>query len=532
MSLLGIDAGTTGCKASVFSLEGRLLAQAYEEYDVQRPQPGWAELEAFEVWEKVKRAIARAAQATKRDPIAALAVSSLGEAMVPVTRDRRILGPALLNFDQRGAEYLPGLAAGLDNESLYRLNGNPLGNHFGLTKLIWLKQHRPELYAAADTFLHWSGFVAFMLGAEPHTDATLANRSLVFDLDRCDWSDELLAWAGLDREKLPEIVLSGNLVGHVHPLAAAELGLPAGVAIASGAHDQCANALGCGVIRPGQAMYGMGTYNCIAPVFDGRRPPQEMLASGLNTEHHAVPGCFISFIYNMGGSLVKWFRDTYAATEHRQAKADGRDVYTDLFAELGDGPNAGSAGDPAGALGSPSPILVYPHFNDTGFPDFLPASRGAILGVNLSTRRADILKGILEANVFSLKEPLEALPGLGLQVEEFRASGGGSKSDAGVQICADILGRPFQRPAVSEAGTLGAAILAGMAVARSHEVRGRSRLGQFDSLSQAVESMVRLEKSFEPDPARHARYLERYAQYRTLRPLLGDFLGTISSLQA
>src|SRR5512143_2615128 len=127
MSLLGVDVGTSGCKAAVFSEEGRLLALAYEEYDYQHPQPGWAELDARQVWESVQRTIAQVAQQVQHDPIRALSVSSLGEAVVPVTRDREILGPSLLNFDARGAEYLPELHERIDDERLYGLNGNTLG---------------------------------------------------------------------------------------------------------------------------------------------------------------------------------------------------------------------------------------------------------------------------------------------------------------------------------------------------------------------------------------------------------------------
>src|SRR5512146_2616210 len=122
MSLLGIDVGTTGCKAAVFSEGGRLLAVAYEEYDVWRPQPGWAELDALDVWERVKRTTARAvAHAGSADPVRALSVSSLGEAMVPVTAQRQVLGPSLLNFDERGEAYLEGLSHALTDERLYRI---------------------------------------------------------------------------------------------------------------------------------------------------------------------------------------------------------------------------------------------------------------------------------------------------------------------------------------------------------------------------------------------------------------------------
>ena len=214
MSLLGVDAGTTGCKAALFRDDGRELASAYEEYDFLSPQPGQAELDSPAVWEAVKRVIRAVASRAGGDPVGALAVSSMGEAVVPVSRDRRILGPSILNFDVRGQEYLPALRERLSRERLYALNGNTLGNQYGLTKLMWLRDRHPGLYERADLFLNWAGFISFMLGGEPATDYSLANRSLLFDLDRLDWSEELLAAAGLERSHLPPTVPSGTRARH------------------------------------------------------------------------------------------------------------------------------------------------------------------------------------------------------------------------------------------------------------------------------------------------------------------------------
>jgi xylulokinase len=502
MSLLGIDVGTTGCKAAAFSLDGQLLAAAYEEYDVQRPQPGWAQLESVAVWEKVKRAVRRVAAATRADPITALSVSSLGEAMVPVTAERVILGPSLLNFDERGAEYLPRLAEALDDEHLYRTTGNVLGNHYSLTKLLWVRDHQPDLYRRADQFLLWGSFVAFMLGAEPVVDYSLANRTLLFDLAREGWSEELLARAGLERAKLPATAPSATWIGRVSPAAAQDLNLPAGVAIVTGAHDQCANAVGCGVIAEGRAMCGIGTYICIAPVFGQARPARIMMERGLNTEHHAVPGKYVTFIYNQGGALVKWFRDTFAALEHRLAQEAGEDIYARLLTEI-----------PA----RPSRVMVLPHFTSTGPPEFVADSCGVIAGLRLEATRGEILKGILEGTTFYLKACVDALPPTGIVINDFRAVGGGSKSDAWLQICADIMGRPFVRPKVTEAGALGAAIIAGVGS------------GAFSSIAEGVEAMVALDRSFFPDPQRQALYEERLAKYVRLWPLLRDYLRDLAA---
>jgi len=502
MSLLGIDVGTTGCKAAVFSEEGRLLASAYKEYDNLRPEPGWAELDAAKVWAKVKKVIGEAASSSASDPIRALAVSSLGEAVVPVTEDRQMLGPSILNFDVRGEEYLEGLGGVLPNDRLYQINGNTLGNHYGLTKLKWIKEHRPSLYERAHKFLLWGSLVPFMLGAEPIVDYSLANRTLLFDIDREAWSEEILELARLDRAKLADTAPSGTVIGTVSDHIADELGLPPNVFIVTGAHDQCANAVGCGVIKEGRAVYGMGTFLCITPVFSKRREPAVMIKQGLNTEHHAVPGKYVSFIYNQGGSLVKWFRDTFAAAEHRQAEEDRGDIYAHLISEI---PK------------EPSDVMVLPHFTTTGPPEFILDSCGVIAGLRLETARGDILKGIIEGTTFYLKECVESLPPTGIEITDFRAVGGGSKSDAWVQVCADILGRPLVRPRITEAGALGAAIIAGVGC----EV--------FSSYEAGVEAMVSLERTFEPDPQKQKLYESRFEKYRRLWPLMAGYLRDLAS---
>jgi xylulokinase len=502
MSLLGIDIGTTGCKVALFSLEGGMLASAYREYNPICPQPGWAQLDSVTIWEDVKAAIRSVTATIHREEIQALSISSLGEAVVPVSEDRQILGPALLNFDCRGEEFLTEFKAALPNEWLYTINGNTLGNHYSLTKLKWIQIHQPELYERAYKFLYWSAFIAFMLGADPLVDFSLANRSLLFDIRKRDWSGELLQIAGLEREKLPATVPSGTVVGAVSAHIAAELGLPPGVLIISGAHDQCANAVGCGVVDPGSAVYGMGTYHCITPVFTNQPNPQDMIVRGLNTEHHAIPDRYVCFIYNQGGVLVKWFRDTYAAAEHRQAEAEGRSVYPELFAEIS---------------ADPSNVMVLPHFAPTGPPRFITDSAGIIAGLHLETQRGDILKGIIEGAAFYLKEMVDSLPATDISVEDYRVVGGGSRSDAWVQTCADIFGQPFTRPIVTEAGALGAAIIAGVGS------------GVFESYLQGVDAMVRLERTFEPDMGRHDRYQIRYQFYQRLGPLMADYMRELSA---
>ena len=495
MSLLGIDVGTTGGKAVVFSDAGVILGSAYTEYDISRPSPGHAELDAEHIWPLIKKtislAVAKADTGTgARDPVSAIAIDSMGENLVPVSRDRQILGPSIMNMDARGAEFLPELAAAVGPEELYRITGNTLSNQFSIVKLMWMRWNQLDLYQKVDWFLPWNGFVSFMLGGDAVAEYALANRTLLFDVDGEGWSDRMITVSGLDPRKLPRPVPAGTPIGTVSRNVAQEIGLPVGVPIVIGAHDQSSASLGSGSMSDGTAMYGMGTFHCIAPVFSGRKSADAMISRGLNTEHYALPGLYLTLIYNTGGSVVKWYRDTFASAEHARASGEDRDIYPQLFSEVPE---------------SPSSVRVIPHFASMGPPDFIDQPNAAFLGMTLDTTRGDILKGIVEGNVFSLKISVDALNDVGISIRELRPTGGGSKSDVTVQLCADILGLPCVHPEVAEASALGSAILAGIGA------------GTFGSAAEAVDRMIRVGPTFEPDLNRHEQYTEPYEEYKRLR---------------
>jgi len=497
MSLLGLDVGTTGCKAAAFSEDGRCLAAAYREYATDSPRNGWAQLDSAAVFGLLKAAIAEVAARTAADPITALGISSMGEAATPVSRDREILGPCILMSDARGEEYVGAFREAISQEELYSINPNILAASYTMPKLCWLRDHEGELYRRADWFLLWADLVAFLLGGQAVTNYSHANRTLLFDLREEDWSDRLISLSGLDGEKLAPCVPSGTVAGSVSRRLADELHLPGEPTIVIGGHDQCCNALGAGLVQGGRAVCGIGTYECIAPVYRDIPESTFMLAHGFNVEHHVLGGLYVSFLYNQSGSLVRWFRDTFAAAE-RDAAGEGDDVYEILSREMPEAPTG---------------LLTLPHFEVTGPPYFTGGSAGVILGLQTSTTRGEILKSIMESVTFYLVESVEALGGMGIDVSEFIATGGGARSDRWLQIKADIFGVPFVRPRVTEGSTLGAAMLAGLAT------------GVFAVPDEAVERFVERERTFEPDPGRHRIYREKVARYRRLYPLLREFLA-------
>ncbi len=493
---MGIDIGTSGCKAGVFALDGRCLADAYREYPTLHPCPGWSELDSRQVWQSVMEVIADSAARSAADPVTALCASSMGEAMVPVKHDRTIVGSSILSSDTRGADYIQALKEQIGQAAFYEINPNILGTNYALPKLLWLREHDPRQYEAADIFLLWGDMVGFMLGADPVTNPAHANRTLLFDIHLEDWSDRLLTWSRIERTKLPRIMPSGTVSGIVANAMAARLGLPKKVKVVVGGHDQCCNSLGAGIVRAGRAVCGIGSFACITPTFDRIPAAPPMLESGLNVEHHVLPGLYVSFLYNQAGTLVKWFRNTFAAADAQLAGPDA-DLYELLGREI-----------PA----APTGLLTLPYFEITGPPDFVPDACGVIAGLKTSTTRGEILKSIMECATFYFVDSLSALERLGISASEFIATGGGARSDPWLQIKADIFGVPFARPRITEGSVLGAAMLAGLAT------------GELRSPAEGAECFVRIERVFEPDPKRHAIYRERHALYRQFFPRLRDLL--------
>jgi xylulokinase len=491
MSLLGIDIGTTGTKVVALSTEGKLLALTQCEYDVVRPQPGWAELDSQEVWRRIQSAIRQAAAETASDPVTALSISSMGEAMTPVSKDRLILGNCLLGFDSRGGETIERLAQ-LDPVQFFERSGNVPSLIYGGQKLIWLRDHQQSLFEQTDKFLGWGALAVYLLGGDAVEDYACANRTLFLDVNQGAWSDETLSYIGMPREKLPAVAQAGTCVGTISRSVAEGLGLPPDVKIILGTHDQCANALGAGVIRPGMAAYGLGTYICITPAYDTIPPTAPMIDACLNVEHHALAGLYVSFLYNLtGGALLKWFRDTFASREHQEAQAANRDVYDLLLAELPP---------------EPTGLMVLPHFAPTGPPYFDPRPYGMIAGLTLETTRGEFIKGLLEGVTYYFRDGLKLMTAAGIDIDEFRVTGGGARSAAWLQIMADIIGKPLARLRFSEASALGAAILAGVGS------------GVYASAHEAIQALVQIDRVVEPDPRRQKLYDEAFARYHLLYP--------------
>jgi len=499
VSLLGLDIGTTGCKAIAFREDGAILGAASREYGILTPRPGWAEQDAEAVWRLAWAALCEAAAAAHRDPPVALALSCQGEAVAPVDANNRPLRPMLLGMDTRTVAQNAWLAETLGRQWLFERTGMPVHTINTLPKLLWLRQHEPALFGQARRFLLYEDLLLARLTGEPIISHCLASRTQMYALRPGHWDAEILARCDLDPAKLaPLAPLGVQPVGRLRAELAAELGVDAPIWVAAGGHDQACAALGCGAITPGAAMVSTGAAEVVEVALAEPSLAPELGAGGISIYRHVAPGLFLAMTLNQSGGLVlRWFRDQLGRWELAEAQRRGVDAYDLLLAAA-----------PAG----PTSLLMLPHLSGSGTPLLDTASRGAFVGLSFATTAAEMAKAIVEGLCFELRANTDLLQAAGVEIATLHAVGGGARSPLWLQLKADICGLPLRVPRVTEAACLGAALLAGAST------------GVYSNLSEAVAATVRYERDVMPEPQSGARYQERYQLYRELHPRLANLL--------
>lgn len=491
MALLGLDIGTSRCKATIVELDGTILGEAAEEYALITDGRGRYEIDPDAIWQAIRRTIRQAASAFGAEaPVEAISVSSFGETLVAVDERGEAIGPSMIYMDARGQEQANRLANDLGQSRIFEITGTTAHAMYSLSKLLWVKEHRPDFYAKVWKWMAIADFVLYRLGAEPHIDYSLAARTMAFDVVEKKWSDVMLGYADIPADRFGTPVQSGTVVGRLKPSLAVSLGLPAGIPLVAGGHDQACAALGTGVIRPGVAVDGMGTTECITPVFEEPIRTPEMAEGGYACVPHVVPDKYVTYAFTFAsGSLLRWYREQFGSHLEERAKRLGKSVYELIIGQ---------------ASPDPSPLLLLPHFAGAATPYMNPDARGLIAGLTLSATQGDLIRALLEGLNFEMMVNASFLARQGIEFRELRAVGGLAKSDFYLQLKADMMGVDIVTLQTSEGGTLGVAALAGHAA------------GCYASIEEAVDRLVRPNKRFVPDADRHAWYRGRFEQYLKL----------------
>ena len=487
--LLGLDLGTSSSKLIAFDARGTVLGSAARGYQVHAPAPGRFELDADEVWQAAAACLREIAAAPFARAIVALSLSVQGEAIVPVDRTGRCLAGAPISLDRRAGTEATELVARIGTTRLCALTGQPTSTLPPLPRLMWWRRHAPELHEAAWKYLGFGELVLLRLGLEPAIDQTMAARTLAFDVSAGRFSEEILDAAGINADKLPDIRPAGTVLGHIGHAVAHELGLPDGITVVQGGHDQPMGALGGGVAAPGQALYSIGTTEAIVavvPSFEATLPQR-----GIPCYPHVVPGRFVALVGSQsGGRALSWFRRTFAITGV-PADADWFDVLA--LAEDAE----------------PQGPMILPHFAGSGSVLADEGAAGAVVGLRFEHGPGDILRALLEGISYEQAIGVAALAEAGLAPEELRAVGGGARSPFWLRMKADIFGRRVGRAATVDGPCLGAALMAGYGI------------GIHPWLEAAAAAMP-IADWYEPRPSHHAAHRRRLATYmglyRALRP--------------
>lgn len=494
MSYLGLDVGTTGCKAVVFDDRGGQLSSAYREYPIISEREGWAELDSALVSDSCLEVIGEAASASGEE-IRGLCISCQGEAFTPIGPNGEILGNAMVSSDARAAGIVESFSREFGRERLYEITGHTAHPMFTVFKLLWLRDNRREVWDRAARFYCFEELIQHRLGLEPAISWPLAGRTMMFDVRSHRWDPDILAAVGLDASKLATPKQAGSIVGVVPCDVARELGLSAHTIVVTGGHDQPCGALGAGVTSSGRAMYSTGTVECITPAFSAPVFSQDLFDSNLCAYDYTVPGMYTTVAFSLtGGNLLKWFRDEWGKQEVEEASRTGASPYELLLNAIPDAPTS---------------LLVLPYFTPTGTPYFDTEVRGAILGLRLSTTRVEVLRALLEGVALEMRLNLDILNRSGVKVDELIAVGGGAKSRRWTQLKADVMNKPITTVAVTEAGCLGAAMLA-RAADTGEDLAGIAR------------DWVRVTDVIKPHPEHAAIYEERFPEYLRLYPTLKE----------
>ena len=494
MKIAGLDIGTTGCKCTVFDEKGAYLGKAYRDYPVRR-SVGGHEMDVSAIMEGVFGVLRE--MAGQYPDIAGIGVTSFGETFVMTDGEGKPLHTAMLYTDPRGARQCARLREKIGEKEIARITGLRPHEMYSISKLMWIRENRPEVYEKAAYVFLMEDYVVYHLTGVRQIDYSLATRTMAFDISSLTWSREIFEAAEIDVSKMSAPVPTGTDAGKILESAAEEIGLSPDCHVISVSHDQVAAAVGAGVFDSSVAVDGAGTVECVTPVFDAMPDVDVMYNGYFSIVPYVIPGKYVAYAFSYtGGALIQWCVDTLAKKEKELAKEQGISVNSLL---------EGDADEPTG-------LLVLPHFAGAATPYMDTGSKGVIVGLTTDTTVSEIYRACMEGVVYEMMLNMECLEDSGLHFEMLHATGGGAHSKVWMQMKADMLNVPITALNTVDAGTVGSAMLTGIAV------------GCFRNLEDAAAHMVEKKEVYRPRQQMHEKYEEIYKRYRKLykavRPLM------------
>lgn len=484
---LTYDLGTTSLKTALISEDGQITAACTREYTLLTPIPGQVEMLPDVYWQAVVETT-RQVLSKANGEVRAIGFSSQGQTFIPIDSEGRPLTNAITWLDTRSAAIAEEWGSTwLPPEAFSTISGYSwLQPGLTVFKIAWLRQHQPQVHRAWK-FLWLPDYILYRMTGETATDPVIARMGGMYNLQSGTWDNTLLNAVEITPDQLPTILPCGSVAGRLRASVTDELGVPQGIPVCTGANDQITGALGAGNVRPGIISEATGTALAVVAT-----TPTLLHGKGLTCGDHAVPGLFYAMSYaNTSAVILTWLRDLCGQSEEDYARF-----------------LAGAAHIAPGCDG----LTILPYFSGGAPGD--PEGRGAILGLTLSHRRDHLARAVMEACACMLREHLEPFQ-QHMPITTVRSMGGAARSDLWLQIKADLLGLPLERPACQAPANLGAAMLAATGT------------GQFTTLATAAEAWYKPAAVFSPQPAGQAAYQAIYAQYKHFCQLMYGQTGRL-----
>ncbi len=502
MKIAGLDLGTTGCKCTVFDTQGNYLNKAYRSYPVKR-QTGSHEIDISVIMASVFAVIKE--MADQYPDIAGIGVTSFGETFVATDENGNPLYPAMLYTDPRGAEDCAALVEEIGSKEIAYKTGLRPHEMYSLPKMMWLKRNEPEIWSRMKHIFLLEDYVVYHLTGVAQIDYSLATRTMGFDINTLDWSKELFEAADIDPKIMSRPVPTGTVAGTVTARTAQKTGLLEDTKIVSVSHDQVSAAIGAGAFDGSVAVDGAGTVECLTAIYDTLPDMDAMYDGYFAVVPYVTPGKYVAYAFSYtGGALMQWCTETVAKQESELADKEGTSVHQYLEQQY----------VKKYGYKEPGNLLVLPHFAGAATPYMDTGSKGAILGLTTATTVDEIYRGCMEGVAYEMLLNYKAMKDSGVCFGKIHATGGGSHSAMWMQMKADMLNVPIVSLKTVDAGTVGSAMLTGIAI------------GVFDDLETAYRAMVVPDRTYTPDLEMHEKYekiYQRYAQvYRAVRPLMEE----------
>jgi len=482
--LLGLDIGTSGVKALLISVEGKIISSKTVSYPLATPHSGWAEQSPNDWWEATVKVIRETISHNPIDTTRIKGISLSGQMHSSVFLDEMmaVIRPAILWSDTRTSEQCKEIyakAGGLDQ--LIQYVSNPALEGFTAPKILWLKENEPENYKKVKHILLPKDYIRYKLTGELFTEVSDAAGTLLFDVIKKRWSTGLLEKLEINQDLLPPVLNSFDLAGSITKNIAEQTGLKFGTPVVAGGADNACGAVGSGIIQEGRVMVSIGSSGVVLAQTNNPQADQE---GRIHLFNHACPNSW----YMMGVMLSAGM-----SYEWLQKKLFNRSLDYTKLDQLAEEIEPGSEG-----------LIFLPYLYGERTPHNDANARGVYFGISGKHDQRHFTRSVLEGVAFALKDSLELIKDKGVKIKEVRAIGGGAKSRVWQQILADILGEEINLLNVEEGPAFGAALIAGVGV------------GVYSSFAEAVNRIIKVEKTILPRIQNTQRYNQQYQLYKKL----------------